>query len=106
MISKVGTLSTPLLDASEGIERAAELVVTISWKLADIRDLGEAYEQIRKLKRQGDRLVRQALGELYRQGGATQDLLPLHDVCESLRVTIGLQERVARIADLLRVKDS
>lgn len=106
VISKVGTLPTPLLDAAKGIERAAELAVTISWKLDDIRDLGDVYEQTRKLTRQGHRLVRQALGELYRQGGATQDLLPLHDVCGSLRETISLQERVVRIADLLRVKDA
>ena len=60
----------------------------------------------RKLKRQGDRLVRRALGELYARGGSAQELLPLHDVAESIRETIILQERSARIADLLRVKDS
>ena len=71
-----------------------------------MRQLGEYYEQVRKLKRQGDRLVRRALGELYTRGGSTQELLPLHDVAESLRETILLQERIARIADLLRVKDA
>ena len=106
VVSQVGTLPTPLLDAAKGIERAAELTVAASWKLNDTQDLGDYYVQVRKLKRQGDRLVRQALGELYSRGGATQELLPLHDVAGSIQRTIALQERVARIADLLRIKDA
>ena len=54
----------------------------------------------------GERLVRQSLGALYKRGGSTQELLPLHDVSESIRHTIALQERAARIADLLRIKDA
>ena len=104
--ARTGTLPIPLLDAAEGIERAAELTVAASWKLNDTQDLGDYYVQVRKLKRQGDRLVRQALGELYSRGGATQELLPLHDVAGSIQRTIALQERVARIADLLRIKDA
>ena len=106
VLSRLGQLPTPLLDAAKGIERAAELTVAASWKLAGIRELGDYYEQVRKLTRQGERMVRRALGELYTRGGATQELLPLHDVAESIRHTITLQERVARIADLLRVKDA
>ena len=104
--SRLGQLPTSLLDAAKGIERAAELTVAASWKLAGIRELGDYYEQVRKLTRQGERMVRKALGELYTRGGSTQELLPLHDVSESIRHTITLQERVARIADLLRVKDA
>ncbi len=77
-----------------------------SWKLNDTQDLGDYYVQIRKLKRQGERLVRQSLAALYKRGGSTQELLPLHDVSESIRHTIALQERAARIADLLRIKDA
>lgn len=106
VISRAGTLPTGLLDAAKGIERAAELTVAVTWTLSRVRELGEHYEQVRKLKRQGDRLVRRALGELYGRGGSAQELLPLHDVCGSIRETILLQERSARIADLLRVKDS
>lgn len=106
VISQVGTLPTPLMDAAKGIERAAELTVAATWELARVRQLGEYYEQVRKLKRQGDRLVRRALGELYTRGGSTQELLPLHDVARSIQHTITLQERVARIADLLRIKDA
>jgi len=106
VVSKVGALPTPLMDAAKGIERSAELTVAATWKLSGVRDLGEYYEQVRKLKRQGDRLARRALAELYTRGGSTQELLPLHDVALSIRETITLQERVARIADLLRVKDA
>ncbi|ATG52820.1 hypothetical protein CFK38_15765 [Brachybacterium vulturis] len=106
VISQVGALPTALLEAAEGIERAAELTVAVTWQLSRVRDLGDHYEQVRKLKRQGDRLVRRALGELYTRGGSAQELLPQHDVAESIRQTITLQERSARIADLLRVKDS
>jgi hypothetical protein len=106
VISRVGALPTPLLDAAKGIERAAELTVAASWKLNDTQDLGDYYIQVRKLKRQGDRLVRQALGELYGRGGSTQELLPLHDVAQSILHTIALQEQVARISDLLRIKDA
>lgn len=106
IISKVGVLPTPLLELAKGIERASELTVSVTWKLSKVRDLGDHYEQVRKLKRQGDRLVRRAHGELYTRGGSTQELLPLHDITESIRDTISLLERSARIADLLRVKDS
>lgn len=104
--SRLGQLPTPLLDAAKGIERAAELTVAASWKLAGIRELGDYYGQVRRLTRQGERMTRRALGEIYTRGGAAQELLPLHDVAESIRHTISLQERVARIADLLRVKDA
>ena len=106
VISEVGAVPTPLLESAKGVERAAELTVAVTWKLSRVRDLGDHYEQVRKLKRQGDRLVRRALGELYTRGGPAQELLPLRDVAESVRATITLQERSARIADLLRVKDS
>lgn len=103
--SRVGILPTPLLEAAKSIERAAELTVAATWKLSAIGELGDYYPQIRKLKRQCDRLVRQALGELYKRGGSTQELLPLHDVTGSIQMTLTLLERTARIADLLRVKD-
>ena len=106
VISKAGALPEPLLEAAKGIERAAELTVAVTWKLSRVRDLGDHYEQVRKLKRQGDRLVRRTLGELYTRGGSAQEMLPLHDVAASVRETLTLQERSARIADLLRVKDS
>lgn len=106
VVSRAGTLPTPLLDAAKGIERAAELTVAASWKLNDTQDLGDYYVQIRKLKRQGDRLVRQSLGTLYKRGGSQQELLPMHDVAHSILHTITLQERAARIADLLRIKDA
>src|SRR5699024_12707127 len=62
--SEVGAVPTPLLEAAKGVERAAELTVAVTWKLSRVRDLGDHYEQVRKLKRQGDRMVRGALGEL------------------------------------------
>ncbi|MGP9680631.1 hypothetical protein [Brachybacterium sp. AOP3-A1-3] len=68
--------------------------------------MGDYYPQIRKLKRQGDRLVRQSLGELYQRGGASTDLLPLRDITASVASTIELQEHAGRLADLLRVKDA
>lgn len=104
--TRVGTLPTPLLEAATGIERAAELTVSASWKLSAVSEMGDYYPQTRKLKRQGDRLVRQALAELYRRGGAAGEVLPLHDVALSVRRTLELQEQTARIVDLLRVKDS
>jgi uncharacterized protein len=106
VVSRVGALPTPLLEAAKGIERAAELTVAATWSLNRVRDLGDYYAQIRKLKRQGDRLVRLALGELYSRGGAATELLPLHDIAESVGRTVSLQEHAARLADLLRVKDA
>lgn len=106
VLSRVGAVPTALLEAAKGVERAAELTVAASWTLHRVRDLGEYYPQIRKLTRQGDRLVRQSLAELYGRGGATTELLPLHDVTGSIARTVALQERIARIADLLRVKDA
>lgn len=106
VLTSTGTLPTPLMEAAKGIERASELTVAATWKLAGVRDLGEYYAQVRKLKRQGDRLVRRALAEISSRGGSTGELLPLHDVAHSLRDTIVLLEKLARIADLLRVKDA
>ena len=106
VLSRVGALPTPLLEAAKGIERSAELTVAASWTLHRVRDLGDYYPQIRKLTRQGERLVRQSLAELYGRGGATTELLPLHDITASIGRTVALQESIARIADMLRVKDA
>jgi len=101
-----GTQPTPLLEAAKGIERCAELTVTASWKLDTVRELGDYYAQVRKVARQGRRLTRQALGELYARGGSGIDLLPQRDVIDAVDTIVELQERAARTADLLRVKDA
>ncbi|WP_377016083.1 MULTISPECIES: hypothetical protein [unclassified Brachybacterium] len=106
VLSRVGALPAPLLEAATGIERASELTVTATWSLSRVQELADYYTQIRKLKRQGDRLVRQSLAEVYKRGGAMTEVLPLHDVIESVGRTIALQEHTARLADLLRVKDA
>ncbi len=104
--TEVGALPTALLEAAKGIERAAELTVAASWTLSGERDLGDYYPQMRKLKRQGERLVRQALADLYGMSGSSRELMALRDVIESVRATISLQEQAARRAELLRVKDA
>lgn len=106
VLSRTGALPTPLLEAAGGIERAAELTVVASWSLDRVRDLGDYYVQMRKLKRQGDRLTRRSLGELYKRGGSSTELLAIRDATESVSRTVALQERTARLADLLRVKDA
>ena len=106
VMSRAGKLPTPLLEAAKLIERSAELTVEATWELGQQRRLGDFYARIRRNKRQGDRLTRQALGELYRRGGASAEMLALHDVTESISRTIALQERTGRLADLLRVKDA
>lgn len=106
VLARIGTLPTALLEAGKGIERAAEITVVASWSLYRVRDLDDYYVQMRKLKRQGDRLTRQALGELYQRGGASTELLATHDVARAVSGTVALQERVGRLADLLRVKDA
>lgn len=106
VVSRAGALPRPLLDAAEGIERSAEHTVAASWKLANVQEMGEYHSHVRRQKRQGDRLVREGLGELYRQGGSLQEMMPLHDAAESLRATSTLLEKVARITDMLRVKDA
>lgn len=106
VLSRIGGLPTPLLEAAKLIERSAELTVVASWSLNRVRDLGDFYVQVRKHKRQGDRLTRQALADLYSRGGASTELLAFHDVTTAVAHTIALQERTARLADLLRVKDA
>ena len=106
VLSRIGALPTPLLEVGKGIERAAEITVVASWSLDRVRDLDDYYVQMRKLKRQGDRLTRLAFGELYQRGGASTELLATHDAAQSVSRTVALQERVARSADLLRVKDA
>lgn len=106
VLTRVGTLPTPLLEAAKGIERAAELTLVASWSLSRINEIEDYYTQVRKIRRQGDRLMRQALAELYRRGGASSDLLAFRDVTSAIGRTIELQERSARLADLLRVKDA
>lgn len=106
VLTRVGSLPTPLLEAAKGIERAAELTLVATWSLNQVRDLDDYYTQVRKIRRQGDRLVRQALAELYRRGGASSELLAFRDVTAAVARTVELQERTARFADLLRVKDA
>lgn len=106
VLTRVGALPTPLLEIAKGIERSAELTVVATWSLSRVRDLGDYYTQMRKIRRQGDRLVRQALAEVYRRGGASTDLMATRDVVTAVSRTLDLQERTARFADLLRVKDA
>ncbi|MGY5764132.1 DUF47 domain-containing protein [Brachybacterium sp. DNPG3] len=106
VLSRLGAVPEPLLEAARGIERSAEITVAATWKLDDVRELGEYYAQMRKIRRQGDRLVRQALGSQYRQGGAASEMLPVRDIIVSIGMTVSLQERTGRFADLLRVKDA
>ncbi|MFQ6484380.1 DUF47 domain-containing protein [Brachybacterium epidermidis] len=106
VLTRVGSLPTPLLEAAKGIERAAEHTLVATWSLNRVADIEDYYTQVRKIRRQGDRLVRQALTELYRRGGASSDLLAFRDVTSAIGRTIELQERTARLADLLRVKEA
>lgn len=106
VVSRAGALPRPLLDAAEGIERSAEHTVAATWKLSNVQEMGEYHSHVRRQKRQSDRLVREGLGELYRQGGSLQEMMPLHDAAGSLRATATLLEKVARITDMLRVKDA
>lgn len=106
VLSRAGAVPEALLEAARGIERSAEITVAATWKLDDVRELGDYYAQIRKIRRQGDRLVRQALAVQYEHGGAASDLLPMRDVIASIATTVSLQERTGRFADLLRVKDA
>lgn len=104
VLFRSGSLPTPLLEAAKGIERCAELTVSATWKLERIRELVDYYAQVRKVERQGRRLVRQALAELYSHGGSSTELMPMRDVVGAVDAIIELQERTARTADLLRVK--
>lgn len=106
VLFRSSALPDPLLEIAKGIERSAEILVSVTWKLDRIRDLGDLYVQIRKISRQSDRLGRQALADLYKRTGGARDLLPLRDVADSVGATADLQERAGRIADLLRVKDA
>lgn len=106
VLFRVGRLPTSLLEVAKGLERAAEVMVTATWKLDRVRELDEMYAQTRKIKRQGDRLIRQAQAEMVKQGGAATDLVPLREVTTSIAHTVDLQERAARRVDLLRVKDA
>ena len=106
VITRLSALSTPLLEAAEALEHAAEYTVQASWQLRRVHHLGGYYTRMRTVKHQGDRLCRQALGELYRAGGAATDMMLQRDVIYAVSTTFELLERVARIADMLRVKDS
>ena len=99
VVSRAGALPAPLLDVAEGIERSAEHTVAATWKLSDVQTMGEYHGHVRRQKRQADRLVREALGELYRQGGSMQETMPLHDAAQSLHTTTVLLEKVARLTD-------
>lgn len=106
VLARLGSVPTPLLECAKSIERAGELTVEAAWSLRKVKELEGYYPQMRKLKHLGDRLCRQALAELHKRGGTAADMLLMHDVITSTRETFTHLERVGRIADLLRVKDT
>lgn len=106
VLSRIGTVPTPLLEAAKSIERAGELTVQAAWSLRRVSELEEYYPQIRRIKHLGDRLCRQALADLLRRGGTAAELLPTHDVITATGQIFTHLEHVARLADLLRVKDT
>lgn len=106
ILGRIGNLPEPLLESAKGIEHACELTVSAAWVLRSVHQLGDHYAQMRRIRRQGDRLRRQALGAVYQRGGAAGEMMPLHDVIMTLGTLFALLERSGRLADLLRVKDA
>ncbi len=104
--NRVGPLPSPLLEGAKLIERGAALTTEATWVLRRLEKLGDFYPRMRRLRRQGDRLCRQAMSDVCRRGGAANELLPLYDAVTAMREIFALMERSARLTDLLRVKDS
>ncbi len=102
----MGRISTPMLEAAQVVERAADITVEAGWTLPDLRGLGEYHREMRRLRRHGDRLVERSIAELYTRGGTAADLLRGRDVAQGMLDLLGLLDRAARQADLLRIKDT
>lgn len=103
---RLGRIPTPLLEAAQVVERAADITVEAGWTLPDVRALGEYHREMRRLRRHGDRLVDRSVVELYGQGGASADLMRGREIAQGMYELLDLLDRAARQAELLRVKDT
>jgi predicted phosphate transport protein (TIGR00153 family) len=92
-------------EQADVIYRAAEQLCVGVARLEGFRDAGSELRQLRELEDEGDRLVRQAVAELFRSGQDAISIIRWKDIHEQLEEAIDAFQTAADVLEAILVKN-
>jgi predicted phosphate transport protein (TIGR00153 family) len=92
-------------EQADVIHRAAEQLSTGVARLEGFRDARDELRQLRELEDEGDRLVRQAVAELFRSGQDAISIIRWKDIHEQLEEAVDAFQSAADILEAILVKN-
>jgi uncharacterized protein Yka (UPF0111/DUF47 family) len=87
-----------ILQASMRLDEAVQ-------RLEGFKDSSEALERLRELEEEGDRLLRDAVGELFRNEPNPVDIIRWKDIHERLEEALDACENAADVLEAIWVKN-
>lgn len=91
-------------EQAEIIVRQCEQIVSAMRNLTDFKNLEPFWIEIHRLENEGDRIARQAVAELFKQGQETMDVIKWKDVYALLEKAIDSAEDAANVIERIVVK--
>jgi predicted phosphate transport protein (TIGR00153 family) len=92
-------------EQADVLNRAAEQLTTGVSRLEGFRDAGDELRHLRELEDEGDRLVRQAVAELFRSGQDAISIIRWKDIHEQLEEAVDAFQTAADILEAILVKN-
>jgi predicted phosphate transport protein (TIGR00153 family) len=92
-------------EQADVIHRAAEQLSAGVARLEGFRDAGGELRRLRELEDEGDRLVRQAVAELFRSGQDAISIIRWKDIHEQLEEAIDAFQTTADVLEAILVKN-
>ena len=87
------------------LNRAAEQLATGVSRLEGFRDANDELRRLRELEDEGDRLVRQAVAELFRSGQDAISIIRWKDIHEQLEEAVDAFQTAADVLEAILVKN-
>jgi predicted phosphate transport protein (TIGR00153 family) len=92
-------------EQADVLNRAAEQLTTGVSRLEGFRDAGDELRHLRELEDEGDRLVGQAVAELFRSGQDAISIIRWKDIHEQLEEAVDAFQTAADILEAILVKN-
>jgi predicted phosphate transport protein (TIGR00153 family) len=92
-------------EQADVLNRAAEELATGVSRLEGFRDASDELRHLRELEDEGDRLVRQAVAELFRSGQDAISIIRWKDIHEQLEEAVDAFQTAADILEAILVKN-
>ncbi len=92
-------------EQADVLNRAAEELAIGVGRLEGFRDASDELRQLRELEDEGDRLVRQAVAELFRSGQDAISIIRWKDIHEQLEEAVDAFQTAADVLEAILVKN-